>query len=478
MAFTDDFAIIGGTGDDFDCEATTGWSTTGSPQTLNLSLNTDSVQGTNSIGLRCGGTTPGIRACFHDISVAGDRFKVAGTGAITLNFWFRYSKGKGAAYLTSTGTAVVVRLYFGGTTDWADYRLTSNGDDELQFGYQVLQLSGRNLNGGSTSGTWSNTASNWERDIHRVELRLDFATTNDSTTNDPPLLMDCWFGGTKVIVSEGTTGGTPTTLQDLVDYQTLGGTRTGFPLGLINLDEVFCTLRCGLDIGNGSNGLNNEGYLQITETFLLFNQWSAQVKHNITVKNFSQLDFGEGESVTGAAGTTTVAVRGCQVVMPSDREDEISTTLPAASDITVENGGIFKAFNTKFFRWRDIFLGAASDTSSEVELNEVKFDSCETIYFRANTLDMAALIEIYNNSANDRDHCAEMIVSPDSNEDLLVHDCIQGIHFRETLTMPNYRAQNVDKAGGTNYDLAVLEGKTVTLVDSVFDPASILRLAS
>ena len=474
MAFTDDFAIVGGAGDDFDCEATTGWNTSGSPQSINLALNTDAVQGTNAVAIRCGNTTAGVRTCYHDIG-AGNRFIITQG---TLNFWFRYSKGKGAAYLTATGTAVVVRLYFGGTTDWADYQLTSTGDEELRFGYQVLQISGRNLNGGGVSGTWANTPSNWDREIHRVQLRLDFASTNDSSTADPALLMDAWFFGTKIVVSEGTTGGTPATLTDLFDYAKFGGTRAGFPLGLVDLDQVFATIRCGLDIGNGSDGLNNEGYLQATSAFLLFNQWSAQVKHNIVVKNFSQLDFGEGEVVVGIGGNNTVAVRGCQVVMPTDREDHISTTLPAASDISVENGGTFKAFNSKFFRWRDIFLGAASDTSSVVELNAAIFDTCETIYFRANTLDMAGLIEIYNNAANDRDHCGEMIVSPDSNEDLLVHDCIQGIHFRATVTMPNYRAQDVNKAGGTNYDLAILEGDTVTLVDSVFDPDAILRLAA
>ncbi len=146
--------------------------------------------------------------------------------------------------------------------------------------------------------------------------------------------------------------------------------------------------------------------------------------------------------------------------------------------MTLFSSTVDKVFDSKFFRWRDIFLGAAVDTLSTVELNKVIFDSCETVYFRANTLNMAGLIEIYNNSANDRDHCAEMIVSPDSNEDLLVHDCIQGIHFRDTLTLSNYRAQDIDKAGGTNYDLAILEGETVTLVDSFFDPDSILRLAS
>ena len=473
MAFTDDFAIVGDAGDDFDCEATTGWNTAGSPQSINLALNTDSVQGTNAVAIRCGNTTAGVRTCYHDIG-AGSRFVITQG---TLNFWFRYSKGKGAAYLTATGTAVVVRLYFGGTTDWADYQLTKTGDTELRFGYQVLQISGRNLNGGGVSGTWANTPSNWDREIHRVQLRLDFASTNDSGTADPALLMDCWYFGSKIVVSEGTVGGSPTDLQALFDYAKFGGTRSNFPLGLVDLDEVFATLRCGLDIGNGSDGLNNEGYLSLTSAFLLFNQWSAQVKHNIVVENFSQLDFGEGEQVVGIQGTNTVAVRGCQVVMPTDREDHISTTLPAASDIEVKNGGTLRAFNSKFFRWRDIFFGAASDTGSTVELNAAIFDSCETIYFRSNTLDITQ-VEIYNNAANDRDHCAEMIVSPDSCADLLVHDCIQGIHFRATLTCPTYRAQDVNKSGGTNYDLAVLEGETVTLVDSVFDPDAILRLAS
>ena len=196
------------------------------------------------------------------------------------------------------------------------------------------------------------------------------------------------------------------------------------------------------------------------------------MKHNITVKNFAQLDFGEGETVTGVLGNSVAAVRGCQVVMPSDREDEISTTLPAASDISVENGGEFNAYNTKFFRWRDIFLGAASDTSSTVELVNVIFDSCETVYFRANTLDLAT-IEIYNNAQNDRNHCAEMIVTPDSCNDLLVHDCNEGIHFRAAIDLPTYRAQD-----NSVYDCAVLEAVTVDLSDSFFDPDKILRLAS
>ena len=475
MAIGDDFAIIGGASDNFDCEALTLWNTVGSPQGVSLSLNSDAVQGSNAVGIRCSNTTPGVRAVYHDIIVAGDRFKITEG---TLNFWFRYSKGKGATYFPNNGTAVVIRLFFGGTTDWADYQVTNNGNADLAFGYQVLQCSGRNLNGGSTSGTWSNTASNWERDIHRVELRLNFVADNQSTTNDAPLLMDCWFFGTKLEVSDGTVGGTPVELSDLFDYAKFGGSRTGFPLGLVDIDGVFATFRCGIDVGNGSDGAGNEGYLKATEAFILFNQWSAQVKHNLTVKNFSQFDSGEGEVVQGVDGNNTVAVRGCQIVLPTDREDEVDGVLPAASDIIVENGGTFRAFDTKFFRWRDLFFGAAADTTSVVELNSVRFDSCETVYIRAKgTLDLTRL-EIYNNAANDRVHCAEVIATPDTCNDVLVHDCIQGIHFRDDVIFPTYRAQDINRPGGANADLAILDGKSVSLPDSSYDSGKILRLAA
>lgn len=474
MAFTDDFGVVGAPADNFDCDATGGWTALsgtdpgGTFQAATIALNTiQPLTGTGCLSIKSGNATAGLRGYFQDVS-AGSRFRI---DQVTLNVWFNYAKGKGAQILTSTSGAVRLRLYFGGTTDWAEYNLTDTGNDELNFGWQVLQCSGRNLNGGAVSGTWVNTASNWERDIFRVAIIFDVLNPNDAGA-DPGLLVDTFFVGNQITVSEGTTGGVPASLDDLVGYQEIGGTRANFPLGLVNVDGPNVILRSSLRIGNGSNGTNNEGYLQFLSNNLLFNQWSAQVKHNITVTNFSQLDFGEGEPVTGVLGTRTAAVRGCQVVMPSDREDEVSTTLPAASDVTVENGGILNANNTKFFRWRDLFFGAASDTSSEVNLANVIFDSCETAYFRSNTLNLTN-IEIYNNAQNDRNHCAEMIVTPTSCNDLLVHDCNEGIHFRATLDLPTYRAQD-----NTVYDLAVLEGVTVELGDSFFDPDKILRLAS
>ena len=126
MAYSDDFAIIGAAGDDFDCEAVTGWSTTGG--VTPILLNSDNRGGSNSVEMRAAST--GVSTWQHDVGSADvDRFKISEE---TLNFWFRYSKGKGASYL-GDGSTLEVRLFFGGTTDFADYRPLDNADEELLF---------------------------------------------------------------------------------------------------------------------------------------------------------------------------------------------------------------------------------------------------------------------------------------------------------------------------------------------------------
>ena len=447
MAYSDDYAIIGGATQSFDCETTTGWTPGGTAVTgADFITNSDNRGGTASVEMR---GTAGLATWFQNVGTADvDRFKIQEG---TLNVWFRYSKGKGASYL-GDGSTVVIRLYFGGTTDFADYRPLDNADEDLDFGWNLLQISGRTLNGGSINFVDNDT--NWDRFIHRVEMRLNLQNANDKASEDAPILMDSWFFGTKIIVSEGTPG-VPVSIEDVETYSnddtaTHGG--DAFPLGLVDVDDVFVNLRCGIDVGNGSDGANNEGNLVIGSKFLLFNQWSPQAKQPLTVTNFSTLQYGAVDA--GADGN--YPVRGCQIVMPPGRPN----------DITVESGGTLKLFNSKIFRFRDIFL----DSGSIVELRGVAIDSCNIVYFDAATLDLQD-IEIYNNTGGAQ--CAEMTVSPDSCSNFLVHDCAQGMHFRATLTMEEYLAQ--DNIGN---DFAVLDGSAVTLVSSFFDKTKIGRLTS
>ena len=416
MAYSDDFAIIGIATDDFDCNAITNW-TAGGTAVTPIVLNADSREGLNSIEMR---GTAGVMTYTHDIGL-GNGFNMLNG---SLNFWLRYSKGKGASYLGTVASDVTIRLYFGGTVDWADYYPLDAPDEDLQFGWNLLQVSGTNQNGGGKSSAWTD----YNREIRRVELRINLTNANDKDSEDAPILMDCWFYGTKIIIQDGTTA-LPETLEDV---EAFSNTRTAFPLGLVNIDEVFADVKCGIEV--------NGGFLEATRKIILMNQWSEEVKQNIELTTAAGSGLRTGESEVGTDGT--YAVRGCQITLPPNR----------FSDIIVNNGATLQMFDTKIFQFRDLFFGAAVDTGSTVELRRVQIDSCETAYFRANTLNLQD-IEIYNNSNNTRPQCGEIIVSPDSCQNFLVHDCQEGLHFRAAVTMSEYIARD-----NIAFDLGVLDG--------------------
>jgi hypothetical protein len=436
--FTDDFAIVGGAGDDFDCEATTGWTASGGA--ANFTTSTTRQQGSNSLTIK--GTANNTAVYTHDIGV-GDRFKITSTN---LHFWFFYIKGKGSAILPSASTAIIVRLFFGGTTDFADYRVTDAGNDSLNFGWNLLQCSGRELNGGTFNFTDSDA--NWQRDIHRVELRVSISTGNDGT-GDPDLLMDAWFTGTTITVESGTRSN-PVTFDDIENYS---NTRSAFPLGLVKNNAKFVNMRCGLQVGSPTTTCC--GWVEEKERLVLFNQASEDVKATLTVNRNSGITFGEKE-----ISERNYAVRGCQIVLPADR----------FSDIDIKNGGTLEAYNSKFFRWRDIFMGATSDTDTVIDLQNVQIDSCETAYFRGAEMTIADL-EVYNNTANDRDYAGEMTVAPLANRNMLFHDCVEAMYFSTSLTLEEYFAQD-----NANADIVVQEGDEVTLINSIFDDTKIRRL--
>lgn len=436
--FSDDYAIVGASGDNFDCDSTGGWGDGG--QANAVATSTDRVEGSASLELVAGGS--GDAYWYHDVS-SGYRFKITEKD---LHFWFRYVKGKGDNFLVQNSTAVVIRLYFGGTSKYADYRCTSSGDLELKFGWQLLSASGTNLRGGSTGGG-HNGGSDYNLDIYRIELHLNFANSNDT-----PLNMDCWFVGTTISVTSGTTT-TPKTLSDLITYS---NTRTAFPLGLVSKLGNLAYIRSGLTIGNGSSGTGNEGHFKFLFNFVLMKQLSQEVKHHLTVKNYSSLVSGEIE--TGSDGS--YYVRGCQIVLPPSMY----------SDINVENGGTLKLYDSKLYRWRYIYLGGSGDTASTVHLYSVDIDSCECVYFRANTLNLYNT-SIHDSTSNNVQQACEFHVSPDTSDLIKLYRNSEALHARETVTVSNCTIGD-----NSNYDIGVLEGKTLTMHNSVFSSSKLKRL--
>lgn len=427
MPFSDDYAIISGTG--WDCNATTGWSTTGGT-VVAPTTSSDSVEGTNSIILQ----SSGAGTCtWYNNNLTNFRIDQQ-----DVMFWFKYAKGKSPPYLNSTNTAIQVRAYTntGGGGTYFEYDLTQFGDEELLNDWQVFQISGSNSS--RVNGSPSVTSN-----IVRLELVLTFLNANNGG-DDNPLLMDCWFAGTKINVEQTAT---VAQLQAYSDGNNSHGGST-FPLGLVKESGGFLNLKSGLQIGGSS-----AGSMTILNTFILFNQFSNEVKHELTVKSNGTFVVGELDSGE--------PVRGCQLVLPANR----------LSDVVVENGGTFRAFGSKLFRFRDLFLGAASDSSSTVELRTVDIGSCETVYFRSNTLDIEN-VQIHDNDNNNRDWACEITVSPDSCKAFLLYSNVLGAKFTASVSIEEFLAQD------NTTDFTVVDPATVTLTNSIYNPSLITRSTS
>ena len=258
MAISDNYSIIESA---FSCDSTDGWGKGGNASDP-TSETSGQVEGSGYLGLTTSDT--GDSYWYHDIV---NRFKITET---SLGLWFRYVKGKGANYLVQDGSALVVRLYFGGTSKYADYRLTEKGDIDLKFGWQPFIISGTNLNGGSVGGGHNGTT-DFYLDIYRFELHL-----NVSNKVDKPLGLDAVFIGTQIEITDQAY-----TLNDLARYTFVD---RSFPIGTIENDGNMNNVKSTLKIGSGAT-------LSQSSKFIFMNQFSTEVKTDIIVDSGGKIDF-------------------------------------------------------------------------------------------------------------------------------------------------------------------------------------------
>ena len=407
----DDYTIVGASGDNFDCDDTGGWTKGGNADDATTEDNR--VEGDKALGLTTSDKDESW--WYHDIS-SSNRFKITEKD---LGLWFYYIKGKGDNILVQDSTAVVVRLYFGGTDKYADYRLTEAGDLSLAFGWQMLMCSGKELNGGSTGGG-HNDDSDWDLDIYRFEFRINCANKAEN-----PLGLDAIFVGTELEVQSGDSD-TPVTMQDLEQYTF---TDRSFPIGTVKIDGKLANIHSGLKITSG-------GYVAAENQYLLFNQSSAEVKHHITVDD-GTLRVGKNVGK---------AYNGCQIVKPSGR----------TANVVVNSNGTLLVYNSKLYRWDTITLNGTSD------IQQVDIDSCELLVVQSdnNELNSIAVHDAVNNTVT---HSMEIQTTADSVSKLLVYRCKDGVKFTDSGTVSGARMLD-----NTDYDILVLDGKDPSVVDSVY----------
>ncbi len=443
MAYSNDYVTRNA------CDAITGW-TSGTANSTAVVVNTvEQVQGTGCLELRASAsiTPPEVCYWYYDLA-AGNRFKIT---QADLLMWFYYVKGKGQQYLTTSANAATLRVFFGGTTKYADYY--QGGDDVLAFGWQVFTASGK---AADAIGGTHNNGTDWDLDIFRIELRLEFNehnTDGGATDPRPALFMDYWRSGTKITVSEGTVA-IPI---DFSGLQTYSDTNA---LGVVKITPGVpkVTLLCGLDVGNGLDGANNEGNLVDAGKTVIFQQLSEEVKHNLVVENYSSFQLGTLE----VGVDDSYPVDGCELVLPANRY----------SDIDVKAGGSLKLYATKAYRWRNIYLGNGNTGQAAIDLRLVDIDSCETVYFRQTNITIDG-VEIHDNAQQVRNHAAEITETPTSSRALRIYQNLEGIHFRDNADLFSLIASD-----NTNYDLGILEGKTFDLFNSEFAYAKMRRVAA
>ncbi len=452
--FSDNYTTINA------CDATTGW-TGGGVGSVVLENDPDIyIEGTGSLALDASGAGEGT---FTYSPTGGEQFSLSSEDCW---MWFFVVKGK-ATVLTDTDSTVAIRLYTS-TSPAAYFEFWFGGNSTLPFGWQALRCSGSNAD--ATVGTPS-VFSN----IIQVQLVIQFA----GSTGDNDLQMDFWHHGNKITVTDGTPS-VPVGVSDLVEYcaNTNGPRGTGVgnprPLGVVQASDVFANIKCALDIGNGLTGVGNEGHFSETGKFLLFNSGSTEVFYSFTITDNSSAVF--GRSYTGTEGT--YSIEGCQLVVGEVRS--YTGTLVSQSSFpgfTIWPAGDFEAYDCKFYRWGFVGLGNSPADTGTAVVDRADFDFCDLVAIRrAMTFTNS---EVHDNKYRTLPaesfyaHAIEIYTAPTSFSNILIHDTVEGIEIRETMTLQGLISQDND-----TLDVSVLEAKTATLKDCVFDPTKIGRFAS
>lgn len=408
----DNYIIVGASGDNLNCDDTGGWQKGGNANDPTQSSN--KLEGDYSLGLQTSDKDESW--WYHDIT-DGYRFKITEKD---LGVWFYYIKGKGDNFLVQDSTAIVIKLFFGGTDKYAEYRVTEKGDLSLKFGWQMLMCSGTELNGGATGGG-HNGGSDFDLDIHRIEFRLNCAVKVDVDLN-----IDAFFVGNTITINGGDNTD-PITIEDIADYTF--NTRS-FPIGTVEMSGKLANIKSGLTINNG-------GYVSAENIYLLFNQLSNEVKHNITITD-GTFRIGKIEN--------NKPLDGCQIVKPQGM----------TASILVDTNGVFEVYNSKFYRWEVIeFNGTCS-------LNLVDFDSCELVKFNSNNNSIEH-ISIHDSINNLYDYAMEVLSVFNLTNDILLYRCKDGIRFSE-----NSELNNLKLLDNTGYDLDIIDSKTATIDNATY----------
>ncbi len=364
--------------------------------------------------------------------------------------WFLNPKvdENGVELMNNGDSALRLRLYSG--TNYADYYQGNNKltDGFYPGGWMFLRASGAAGSEDANGGTWTNTQAA-AVDSASIIVTSVVDNTNKNATE---YAVDIIKYYDKIVVTGYNGGTTPWTLQDIYDASETNA------WGVVEKAEGFYRFYCGLEFGDGTNA----GAFEATNEYIYLDHSSSDHEYNVVVKNNFTVTLGEKNTQT----QDTYAQNGCQLVATEDALFQLSSPAKCAPSLTVESGGILELYDTKVQGFGTINLGSGG--SSAIELINTDLYDNDEVEFRSTGL-TADNIRIHHLSTDKGDLGAIYNV-PSSMTRINVFNCTDALNFQETMSVTKYNA------GDTTYDVVVLEGKTVTLINSVFNETKIKRV--
>ena len=367
--------------------------------------------------------------------------------------------------LAEADDSIRLRLYSG--VNCVDYYQTQwrLGDGKWQGGWLYLRASGEaGSEDAIINGVWTNTQA---AAVDRIGVTVKTQATNDNK-NALEYQVDCAQTYDKIIVTgfaNPPTNTIPWTLADIYaeDLADSGGNPDEW--GVVNNLENFYKFFCGLEFGDGTTVTEFEA----ANEFIYLQHSSAAHKYDVTIKNNATVTLGVKNTKVSPANT--YAQDGVQVVATENGQFQLTTPSKCSPLFTVESGGVLRIYASLLQRFGTINLG--SNGTGEIEKLFSDFYDNGVIEFR--TTDMTVDECRYHTDSSDKDDVGIFYSVPDSLSRLRVFNCVDGLVFRINFNGTDF-VQTYDAKGGTTYDVGILEGSTIDLVDSIFDPTKIVRV--
>ncbi len=382
-----------------------------------------------------------------------------------VSIWFLNGKfdGDGNELISTADVGIRLRVYSG--TNWADYNQVQHKnkiDGTWNGGWLYLRASGDAGTEDANSGTWGNAQATT---VDNIAVIVNSLQANDGTS-DPDFAVD-WFKYYNGIDITGfanpptnTIAWTPTDIETELNV-TPGAGPVGLA-GVVTQTENFFRFFCGINFGESPAAT---GRFEADNEFLFLAHSSSDFKYNISVLD----DFTVQLGVKNDTGTFTYAQDGVQLV--STENGFFAETLPVkcAPSLTVQSGALFDAYATLIQGFGTINFGSGNTAQvDDIELIGADLYDNDEVEFRSTQIEVDN-IRIHQDSA-DKGTLGTVYSVPTQFDRVNTFNGTDGLTYRVTMTADRF------SAGDLTFDVVVLDGQELTLLDSVFDIGAIKRI--